>query len=134
MPRHGMQYCLLCNPFGNGTSGEDGTEAIGKYHVENQRGVDQHTTGWHGLCPPCARSMMRAGHNVIPLDGHENHPVFSDSEGEDETVEHDCDNPSWTKHSLVTEDGGFDWVRCDECDIWAKRHGIGSIEVVGYER
>jgi len=29
-----MQYCL-CNPDGNGTSGEDGTEAIGKYYVED---------------------------------------------------------------------------------------------------
>lgn len=134
MPRHGMQYCLLCNPFGNGTSGEEGTEAIGKYYVENQRGVDQHTTGWHGVCPSCARDMMNTGRNVIPLDGHEDHPVFADQGDEEESVEHECEDPSWTKVSLVTEDEGFDWVECDECGIYAKRWGLGNIEVIGHER
>lgn len=132
MPRHGMKYCLLCNPHGNGTSGEEGTEAIGKYYVENIPGTDQHTTGWHGVCGPCARSVMRQGHEVTPLDGYEDHPVFADEEDED--VHHECEDPSWTKVSLVTEDAGFDWVECDECGIYAKRWGLGRIEVVGYER
>lgn len=133
MPRHGMQYCLLCNPFGNGTSGSEGTEAIGKYYVENIPGEDQHTTGWHGVCEMCAKMVMNQGYEVTPLDGYEDHPVFADIE---EDVEHECDDPSWTKASLVTESEGFDWVQCDDCGIYGKRWGLttDTIEVVGYER
>jgi hypothetical protein len=129
MPRHGMQYCLLCNPLGNGTEGEDGTEAIGKYYVEDIPGEDQHTTGWHGVCADCAE-IVAPTNDVQPLPGHEDHPFFADGGDGNGDVTHDCDDPTWTKHSLVTEDAGFDWVQC-ECSIWAKRWGVNRIEIVG---
>jgi len=49
MGRHGLKYCLLCNPDGNGTSGEDGTEAIGKYYLPKD--------GWIPVCEGCARTV-----------------------------------------------------------------------------
>jgi len=124
-----MQYCLICNPDGNGTSGEDGTEAIAKYYVENIQDKDQITTGWHALCEGCTE-YLQGTVDITPLDGHENHPLFSD----DADVTHECDDPTWTKESLVTEDGGFDWVRCDNCNIWAKRYGMNQIQLVGETR
>lgn len=133
MPRHGMQYCLLCNPHGNGTSGADGTEPIGKYYVEDIPGEEQVTTGWHGVCEPCAKMIRGQGYEVIPLDGHEDHPFFAASDDQAEDVEHECEDPSWTKESLVTEADGFDWIVCDDCGIKAKRWGLNRIEIVGYD-
>lgn len=131
MPRHGMQYCLFCNPFGNGTTGDPGTEAIGKVYVENEPGVDQHTTGWHGFCADCAQRFI-PNHfpDPQPLDGHEHHSLFQ--QGED-TPSHDCEDPTWTKLSLVTETGGYDVIRCDECGIYAKRW-LEDIEFIGFQR
>ena len=134
MGRHGLQYCLLCNPFGNGTSGTDGTEAIGKYYLENIPGTDQHTTGWHAVCEPCAKMAENQGYEVLPLKDTEDHPFFEGDDEMDEEVTHDCENPSWTKESLVTEKEGFDWVKCDKCGLYAKRWGINRIEVISYDR
>lgn len=129
--RRSMDYCLDCNPHLNGKHGRDGTEAIAKYKVPDIKGEDQFITGWQGLCEQCARSLKAGGYDVVPLSGHEDHEMFQDTE---DTPEHECEDPSWTKTSLVTEDGGFDWVECDDCGIQAKRHGLGEIEVVGHER
>jgi hypothetical protein len=52
----------------------------------------------------------------------------------DEGVVHECENPTWTKTSLVTENEGFDYVKCDECGIQAKRYGMGSrFEIIGFD-
>lgn len=132
--RHSMKYCLECNPLWNGSYGEDGTEAIGRFYVENREGVDQFLTGWMGLCEDCVQTFLARGRDVEPLEGHEDNPLFETDEEND--VVHECDSPDWSKHSLVTESGGFDWVQCEHCGIWGKRHGTAksSIEVIGYER
>lgn len=131
----GKDYCVLCNPGGYGkqaTQNPD-AEAIAEYYI------DPHThdspTGWQPICENCVPSIRNSkfGRSIRPLDGYEDHPLFQDDE-DDEQVVHECDDPTWTKQSLVTEDEGFDWVECDECGIYAKRWGLGSIEVVGYER
>lgn len=133
MGRHGLQYCLFCNPFGNGTSGDPGTEAIGKVYVEDEPGVEQHTTGWHGFCAECAEYFIpRAFSEWEPLPGHEDHPLFTENDdGEVRSIAHDCENPTWQKQSLVTEDGGHDIVRCEDCGIYAKRW-LERIELIGH--
>lgn len=134
MGRHGMSYCLLCNPFGNGSSGTDGTEAIGKYYLPDYPGEDQHSTGWHGVCEICADMVENQGFAVEPLPGHEDHDFFQPEPSPD--MEDACDSHDWHKESLVTESEGYDIVRCTACDIFGKRHGLGSesVEVVGWER
>jgi hypothetical protein len=112
--------------MGNGTSGMEGTEAIGKYYVEDIPGVDQHTTGWHGVCEDDAeRIMLNTGYEVIPLDGYEDHPVFEAQE----EPEHACEDFRWMKKSLITEAEGFDWVECSECGARGKRWGLGDSRV-----
>lgn len=128
--RHSMDYCLRCNPEWNGKYGDEGTEAIAKYKVPNIRGEDQWSTGWHGVCESCAHVVDRQGYTLHPLPGYEDHELFA----EEEPIQHDCEDPSWTKVSMVTEAGGFDWVECDDCGIYAKRHGMNQIEVIGFER
>lgn len=131
MPRHGLKYCLFCNPFGNGTTGDPGTEAIGKVYVENEPGVDQHTTGWHAFCAYCAERFIPNNFaDPQPLEGHEDHPVFGN---DTEEIRHACEDPEWAKQSLVTENGGYDIVQCTECGIYAKRW-LENTEIIGHTR
>lgn len=129
----GKDYCVLCNPGGYGKKATEdpNAEAIAEYYL----GGNEPPTGWQPICEWCVPLVRRQGFgsSLRPLDGYEDHPVFSDSE---ESIEHDCENPSWTKVSLVTESEGFDWVECDDCGIYGKRWGLtkDTIEVVGYER
>lgn len=129
-----MSYCLLCNPFDNGSSGSEGTEAIGKYYLPNIRGQDQHTTGWHGVCEWCAKMVEGQGYVVEPLPGSEDHQFFQSDDDVD--LKDACDSHDWHKESLVTESEGYDIVRCTVCEIYGKRHGLGSdsVEVFGWER
>lgn len=119
--RRSTEYCLFCNPHLNGKHGQDGTEAIAVYRVEDIPDKDQGLTGRHGVCERCLQNdQIRRG--ATPLPGYEDHEVFL----EDNLIEHKCENPSWTKTSLVTENEGFDWVECDECGQRAKRWGMGE--------
>lgn len=130
----GTDYCVLCNPGGYGKKAtqDPDAEAIAEYRIPPE--TNDPPTGWQPICDRCVPTIRGSqyGRSIRPLDGYEDHPLFTD--GEDDEVEHECEDPTWTKRSLVTEDGGFDWVRCDDCQIWAKRHGINRIEVVGHER
>lgn len=35
----------------------------------------------------------------------------------------------WTKHSMVTQEGGYDWMKCDLCGCFGKRYGLGQFGV-----
>lgn len=130
----GKDYCVLCNPGGYGKKATEDpdAEAIAEYYIDPM--FNDPPTGWQPICDYCVPVIRGSeyGRSLRPLDGYEDHPVFNDDD-EDDAV-HDCEDPSWRKVSLVTEDGGFDWMECEECGIYAKRWGLGSIEVVGYER
>jgi hypothetical protein len=131
--RRSMNYCLLCNPEWNGKYGEDGTEAIAKYEVDDEPGVEQISTGWHGVCEECAYD-LRHSVDLVPVSGHDDHELFADA-AEAEPPDVACDHPSWTKVSLVTEASGYDLMQCEGCEIYGKRYGPGQdIEVVGFER
>jgi len=127
--RRSFDYCLRCNPYLNGSHGREGTEAIAKHKIETHPIAEQFITGWEGLCEDCARKFPFP-ERLEPLPGHEDHDLFDTNSDE---IEHTCVDFSWQKTSLVTEDGGYDWVECEECGIQAKRHGLNNIEVIGYE-
>lgn len=128
--RRSMDYCLVCNPEWNGSYGKEGTEAIAKHKVKNYPGEDQFFTGWQGLCEKCARSFKNTNKKIQPLPGFEEHGLFDDSN--EWNGVHDCENPTWEKFSLVTEDGGFDWVQCKECGLWGERWGT-EVKEIGFE-
>lgn len=129
--RRSFKYCLRCNPHLNGSYGEEGTEAVAKHKIPNEKGVEQGFTGWEGLCLDCARELESNPYVTLePVSGHEDLDIFTD---EEEEVVHECHDPSWFKLSMVTEDEGFDWVECEECGIQGKRHGFNNVEVVGFD-
>jgi len=80
------------------------------------------------ICEDCVPFIQGQGLEVIPLDGYEDHPLFTGNKDED--VEHECDDPSWSKTSLVTEDDGFDWIECEDCGIKAKRWGSTELRLL----
>lgn len=132
--RRSFDYCLRCNPYLNGSHGKDGTEAVAKRKIPDERGVDQALTGWEGLCHDCASSIQSNPHvDLQPLPGCEKMDIFQSNSDSEENVVHECTDPSWNKLSLVTEEGMFDWVECEECGIQAKRFGPYKIEVVGFD-
>lgn len=123
----GKYYCVLCNPGGYGKVGEDGTEAIAEYYIDPT--FNDPPTGWQPICEYCLTTVHwtpEFARTLRPLDGYEDHPFFN----EDEPAKHTCKDFRWEKQSLVTEEGGFDWVECSECGARAKRRGLGRIEVV----
>lgn len=128
--RHSMDYCLDCNPYWNGSYGEEGTEAIARFYVEDEPDLNQWLTGWMGLCEIHAEAYSQRDNHIEPLEGHEDNALFKD--GEIDTG--DCAEHDWQKHSMVTESGGFDWMKCEECGVWGKRYNPQTVEVVGYER
>lgn len=40
----------------------------------------------------------------------------------------DCAH-DWAKHSMVTQDGGYDWMMCSICGCFGKRFGLGQFGV-----
>lgn len=131
--RRGFKYCLRCNPHLNGSYGKEGTEAVAKQHIEDDPDTEQHLTGWEPLCYDCASKLKPNPYITLePLPGNEDLDLFDDEEDTSETPTHECQDPTWTKLSLVTEAGMFDWVECVECEIQAKRYNPNNIEIVGY--
>jgi len=130
--RRSFDYCLRCNPYLNGSHGEDGTEAVAKHHIPDQPDMEQVFTGWEGVCYDCAASMENNPEiDLQPLSGYEDLDIFQD--GSEEEITHECEDPTWNKLSLVTEEGMFDWVECDECGIQAKRYNPYNIDIIGFD-
>ena len=49
---------MICNPGGNGSNGEEGTEAIGRYFLKKES-RHQYNSGWISVCKDCAESTER---------------------------------------------------------------------------
>jgi len=121
MPRHGKDYCMLCNPYGNGTSGEEGTEAIGWYYLPPGTSKNQDFSGEIPVCKWCAYTVETVGFEVKPIEGrHEDHEFFQERVG-DESCNHD-----WEKESLVTEVGGYDKMKCLKCGAEGRKYDLGG--------
>lgn len=39
-------------------------------------------------------------------------------------------NHNWGKHSLVTQSGGYDIMKCSQCGALGKRHGLQGFTVI----
>ena len=131
--RRSFDYCLQCNPYLNGSHGKDGTEAVAKHYIPEYDDTEQILTGWEGLCYECASQITHNSYvDLEPLPGHEDLDIFGD-DNEEESATHECQDPTWTKLSLVTEEGMFDWVECDECGIQAKRYNSNNIDIIGFD-
>ena len=89
-------------------------KAVGKYFLEPEEGC---LDGYQKVCKVCAKDVERLGYNV------EYYKYLKKSISQVDLP--DCDH-DWYKHSLVTEDGGFDWMKCTKCDWYGKRFGVGQ--------
>jgi hypothetical protein len=49
---------MICNPEGNGSTGCEGTEAVGVYYLERTE-RHQFNSGWIAVCSDCAESVER---------------------------------------------------------------------------
>jgi hypothetical protein len=49
---------MICNPEGNGSTGCEGTEAVGVYYLE-RTGRNQFNSGWIAVCSDCSESIER---------------------------------------------------------------------------
>jgi len=50
--RHGKKFCMVCNPNGNGITGEEGSEAVGRYYLQRTSKVDGKMVD-HLVCEKC---------------------------------------------------------------------------------
>ncbi|MCG8313826.1 MAG: hypothetical protein MI976_11465 [Pseudomonadales bacterium] len=91
-----------------------GDKAVGKYLVEQE---NDNVGGWVKVCRACKPMVEMQGFEV---------EVYKYCKGL-EPVQFivDCDH-DWKKYSLVTEDGGFDWMKCNTCGWFGKRYGLGG--------
>ncbi|MCK4544879.1 hypothetical protein KAU43_05020 [candidate division WOR-3 bacterium] len=126
MGRHGMKYCLLCNPDGNGIKGDTGTEAIGKYFLEKE--PNQCTNGWIPVCEYCISTVP---FYVSPLPKAKNHPYWVKIK-ENEELEKKLSGGSfkhdWDKVNLITKrdsSGLYDLRKCTKCGLEIKWRGLG---------
>jgi hypothetical protein len=111
--RHGKKYCMICNPNGNGTTGEEGTEAVGRYLLLRES-KDQYQTGWIAVCADCAETTEKyfrieyfSGKKTERLTDNKDPRLLAGP------YEHD-----WQKQNLVTieVDGKLvDHLICSKC-------------------
>jgi hypothetical protein len=104
---------MICNPEGNGTTGNEGTEAVGRYYLQRQM-KDQFNTGWIAVCEDCAESIEQYfrierfnGKKTVRLTDNKDPRLFAGP------YVHD-----WSKQNLVTTevDGkAVDHLICSKC-------------------
>lgn len=131
MGRHGLKYCMICNPDWNGMEGQEGTEAIGKYFL--YPAPRQSTSGWIPVCVECADILPV---HVVPLRSKRNHPYWiAKMEQEREKQQprgkyiHD-----WDKCELVTQrdkDGLYNTWECRKCKYRVKYRLMGRPDELG---
>lgn len=114
MSRHGKKFCMICNPEGNGTTGIEGSEAVGKYYLQRDC-KDQFQTGWISVCEYCAASFEKY-HRIEYFDGRIKTARLTDNKDpilHNGQYEHD-----WHKQNLITMevDGRMvDHLICSKC-------------------
>jgi hypothetical protein len=113
MSRHGMKYCIVCNPNGNGSTGHPGIEAVGKYY--NQRtSKDQYHTGWLPVCKQCAEEFSPY-HRIEYFNGTKTVRL---TDNKDPKINAGPYVHDWQKENLVTleVDGKLvDKLVCSKC-------------------
>jgi len=113
MVRYGKKFCMICNPEGNGTTGEEGTEAVGRYYLQ-RTSKNQFNSGWIAVCQDCAESVEKyfrieyfSGKHTVRLTDNKDPRIHAG------LYEHD-----WSKQNLVTIeiDGKMvDHLICQKC-------------------
>lgn len=126
MGRHGMKYCLLCNPYGNGLTGYKGTEAVAKYYLPPDSADGQATSGWIPICEGCI-APIKQYFKVILLTGEE---IVNGKERMNQELLHGGQyNHAWEKQNLVTQKdprGMYDLLKCKKCGAEIKRRELNK--------
>jgi hypothetical protein len=115
MGRHGKKFCMICNPFGNGSRGMPGTEAVGVYYLP--KGKNQMIYGNISVCENCANSTSPY-FKVTYFDGAERKPPISLLSNSDPKIKSGIYHHKWDKMSLVgiEIDGNIvDHYKCLKC-------------------
>ena len=113
MPRHGMKFCIVCNPDGNGSTGEPGTEAVGKYYNERTEKSQCHT-GWLPVCKQCAEDFEHV-RSIKYFDGTQSWKL---TDNKDPLINAGGYLHDWHKENLITleVDGRLvDKCVCSKC-------------------
>jgi len=105
-----FKYCLLCNPDENGLTGEEGSEAKGKYYLK--KGKNQAFSGWIPICDFCCGMAERQGYEVVYFDDQEKKKTET------------CGNCAFEKKNLVTFGN-------DIRDIWKCKHCGREVRSLG---
>lgn len=106
---------MICNPEGNGTKGEPGTEAIGIYYLP--KGKNQIIYGNIPVCESCAKSTSPY-FEVTNFDGTKRKTPTSLLNNSDPKIKSGNHQHKWDKMSLVgiEIDGNIvDHYRCLKC-------------------
>jgi hypothetical protein len=113
MVRHGKKFCMICNPEGNGSTGMEGTEAIGRYYLQ-RASKNQFNSGWIAVCSGCAEATEKYfrieyfnGAKTVRLTDNKDPRLFAGP------YEH-----HWEKQNLVTmeiEGKAVDHLICSKC-------------------
>ena len=113
MSRHGKKFCMICNPEGNGTTGIEGSGAVGRYYLQRDS-KDQFQTGWISVCEYCAQDFKKY-HRIEYFNGTKTSRLTDNNDPRIHggPYEHD-----WQKENLVTIeiDGKLvDHLICSKC-------------------
>ena len=113
MPRHGKKFCMLCNLYGNGSTGEEGTEAVGTYYLQ-RTSKDQFNTGYIAVCEYCAEQ-TEPYFDIEYFTGKKTERLTANKDPRihNGPYEHD-----WSKQNLITleVDGRLvDHLICNKC-------------------
>ncbi len=122
MGRHGMKYCIICNPEGNGSHGIEGTEAVGKYFNEKTNN-NQLQTGWLPVCARCAKDFV----DIFPIIFFDGTKTKVKKMNDDPRINSGSYEHDWSKDNLVTMeiDGMLvDHCVCSKCG--AEGHWFGA--------
>lgn len=110
MGRHGKKFCMICNPYGNGSAGTPGTEAVGRYYLKRETS-DQFQTGWISICNNCVDTILNTDYKIEFFNG-----LVSGGKKEINTDPRINAGPydhNWSKDNLVTME--IDGKLVDHC-------------------
>ena len=113
MSRHGKKFCMICNPDGNGSTGDVGTEAVGRYYL-SRTNKDQFQSGWISVCKDCAIQTEQY-YRIEYFDGNKTSRL---TDNKDPRILSGPYQHNWQKENLVTieVDGKLvDHLICSKC-------------------
>ncbi|MDF9399204.1 hypothetical protein [Vibrio sp. 1180_3] len=95
-----------------------GSKPIGKYFTEP---AEDCVSDWWRVCKNCAEMVEGQGYEVHYYKAH----LKKTGKTPLTTEQRECSH-EWIKHSMVTLEGGYDWVKCQRCGCFGKRYGVGQ--------